>query len=113
MQTHPCVSSLQLVVGFPAVVLAVISGATLISTNVIFVQVVRLHVSDGVTCPKYALSDFNQGSWQAMRAVTSTPCRNVVIAIERFGLPLSSVNTGVQLTGGYQNEVKLLAEERL
>ncbi|CAG2240747.1 unnamed protein product [Mytilus edulis] len=38
----------------------------LLPTDVNFVQVVRLPVHDDLTCLKYALSDLNPGSWQAM-----------------------------------------------
>ena len=47
-------------------VLAAIPDAMVIPTDVNFVQVVQLPVSEILTCPKYVLSDSNLDSWQAI-----------------------------------------------
>ena len=53
--SQPCVSSLQLDVGCPFVIAAVIPDAMLLPTDEYFAQEVPEHVYDGLTCPKYAL----------------------------------------------------------
>jgi hypothetical protein len=58
-----CVSSLQLDVGCPVVIVAVIPDAMLLATDECFAQEVPEPVYDGLTCPKYALWDSNPGSW--------------------------------------------------
>ena len=55
------VSSLQLDVGCPVVIAAVIPDAMLLPTDECFAQEVPEHAYDGLTCPKYALWDLNPG----------------------------------------------------
>jgi hypothetical protein len=54
-QPQPCVSSLQLDVGYPVVIAATIPDAMLLPTDELFVQEVPEQVYDDLTCPKYAL----------------------------------------------------------
>jgi hypothetical protein len=53
---QPCISSRQLDVGCPVVIVAAIPVAMLLPTDECFAQEVPEHVYDGLTCPKYALS---------------------------------------------------------
>jgi hypothetical protein len=53
---------LQIDVGCPVVIAAVIPDAKLLPTDECFAQEVPEPVSDGLTCPKYALWDSNPGS---------------------------------------------------
>ena len=62
---QPCISSLQLDVGCPVVIAAVIPDAMLFATHEWFPQKVPEPVYDGLTCPKYALWESNPGSWLA------------------------------------------------
>jgi hypothetical protein len=59
---QPCVSSLQLDVGCPVVIVAAIPDAMLHSTDKCFAQEVPEFAYDGLACPKYALWDSNPGS---------------------------------------------------
>ena len=59
---QPCVSSPQLDVGWPVVIVAAISDAMLLLTDECFAQEVTELANDGLTCPKYALWVSNQGS---------------------------------------------------
>ena len=77
---------------------AAIPGAMLLPTDECFAQEVLGPVYDGPTCPKYALWDSNTGSW-LVKEQKSRLWRYVVTALERSGLALSSIYTGLVASG--------------
>jgi hypothetical protein len=64
-RSQPCVSSFQLDVRCPVMIVAAIPDAMLLPTDECFAQEVSGHVYDGLACPKYALWDSNLGLWLA------------------------------------------------
>ena len=60
---QPCISSLQLDVGYTVAIAAPIPDAMLLPTDECVAQQVPEHVYDGLTCPKYTLWDSNPSSW--------------------------------------------------
>ncbi len=66
---QPCVSSLQLDVGCPVVIAAVILDAMLLPTDEYVAQEVPEPEYDGLACPKYALCDLNRAhGWPRNRS---------------------------------------------
>jgi hypothetical protein len=90
---QPCDSSLQLDVGCPVVIACAIPDAMLLPTDECFAEEVHEPNYDGLACPKYALWDSNPGSWLA-KEQKSRLCF-AVTALERWGLALSSIYTGL------------------
>ena len=77
---------------------AAIPDAMLLLTDECFAQEVPEPAYDGLTCPKYAIWDSNPGSWLA-KEQKSRLWRYVVTALERSGLALSSIYTGLVASG--------------